>query len=76
MIDEGGLHKGRGTDPGIQIDGGATGYQPVVAGIDEIRASLEGCHPMTAPGEGSQQGQGDGGLTGTALGAAMINAFI
>ena len=67
MQGKGLLHKKCAADPAIQIDGGATGDQPVIAGIDEVRTDLEGGHGESAPHERRHEPQGDGGLSGTAV---------
>jgi len=56
------------THPAVQVDRRLTGHQAMVAGIDEVRAALEGCNPAPTPGQCRHDRQGHGCLAAAALG--------
>ena len=55
--------------PAVQIAAEPARGPGVMAGVDEVRAHLEGLDRQTPPAQGIEQAQGDGGLAHPALGA-------
>ena len=55
--------------PAVQIAADPRRCPGVMAGVDEVRAHLEGLDRQTPPAQGREQAQGDGGFAHPALGA-------
>jgi hypothetical protein len=67
VVGEAGADEPESAHPAIQVHRNGTGHQPVVAGIDEIRADLVGRHPEATSFQGIHDAKGQGRLSGAAL---------